>query len=117
MEIKKRLTSILDNVLGKRGVSGGANEIAYCCPFCNHHKPKLQINVETQQWHCWVCDAKGKSVFTLVKKLNATKAVYEELSQIYKNTRFSKYEKKKDAFVKLPEEFIPMAFLKSDSLS
>lgn len=117
MEIKKRLTSILDNVLGKRGVSGGANEIAYCCPFCNHHKPKLQINVETQQWHCWVCDAKGKSVFTLVKKLNATKAVYEELSQIYKNTRFSKYEKKKDAFVKLPDEFIPMAFLKSDSLS
>ena len=53
----------------------------------------------------------------MVKKLKATKAVYEELSQIYKNTRFSKYEKKKDAFVKLPEEFIPMAFLKSDSLS
>jgi len=117
MEIKKRLTSILDNVLGKRGVSGGANEIAYCCPFCNHHKPKLQINVETQQWHCWVCDAKGKSVFTLVKKLKAPKTVYEELSQIYKNTKFAKYEKQKDAFVKLPEEFIPLAFLQSDSLS
>lgn len=117
MEIKKRLTSILDNVLGKRGVSGGANEIAYCCPFCNHHKPKLQINVETQQWHCWVCDAKGKSVFTLVKKLKASKAVYEELSQIYKNTKFTKHEKQKDAFVKLPEEFIPMAFLQSSSLS
>ena len=82
MEIKKRLTSILDNVLGKRGVSGGANEIAYCCPFCNHHKPKLQINVETQQWHCWVCDKKGRSLFTLLKGMKATKQQFEELGRL-----------------------------------
>ena len=116
MEIKQRLSSILDNVFGSRGVSGGANELVYSCPFCNHHKKKLQINVETQQWHCWVCDAKGKSVFILVKKLKAQKSVYEELSQIYKNTKFRKDKIQKDAFVKIPEEYIHMS-LKGDSLS
>ena len=117
MEIKNRLSSILDNVFKSKSVSGGANEIAYCCPFCNHHKPKLQINVETQQWHCWVCDAKGKSVFSLAKKLKAAKSIYQELEAIYKNSKFSKSKYVKDSFVKLPEEYIPMAFLKSDSLS
>ena len=117
MEIKNRLSSILNNVFKSKSVSGGANEIAYCCPFCNHHKPKLQINVETQQWHCWVCDAKGKSVFSLVKKLKAPKSVYQELETIYKNSRFNKNKQVKDSFVKLPEEYIPMSFLKSDSLS
>ncbi len=115
METKQRLSSILDNVFGSRGVSGGSNELVYNCYSCS--KKKLQVNVETQQWHCWVCDAKGKTVFSLVKKLKAPKTVYDELSQIYKNSKFSKNKFQKDTYVKLPEEYIPMSFFEGNSVS
>ena len=78
-----KIINLLNRVIGNNGRPvKKLNEYVWWSPFIHHHKPKLQINVETQQWHCWVCDAKGKSVFTLVKKLKAPKSVYEELSQI-----------------------------------
>ena len=104
MEINNRLLTLLDTVIGTKGSISKDNELMYHCPFCNHHKKKLQVNVKSQQWHCWVCDAKGKFIYTLVKKLNASKSVIQELNQIYNNTKF--FRNKKDNFiVKLPEEF------------
>jgi hypothetical protein len=42
---KKKLTviTILNSALGT-GSSLKGNEQAHHCPFCNHHKKKLQIN-------------------------------------------------------------------------
>jgi DNA primase len=106
MEIKQRLISILDTVLSGHGSDGGPNEIVYYCPFCNHHKQKLQINVMTQQWHCWVCDAKGKSIFSLAKKVNAPKSIFSELSQIFNTVTNNTFDtKEKSKIVKLPDEF------------
>ena len=107
MEIKQRLLSILNSAFNSQGSDGGRNEIVYYCPFCDHHKKKLQVNVVTQQWHCWVCDAKGKSIFSLAKKLKASKAIFSELSQIFKNTgRYSANQKELYKIVQLPKEFI-----------
>jgi len=104
MEINNRLLTLLDTVIGTKGTISKDNELMYHCPFCNHHKKKLQVNVKSQQWHCWVCDAKGKFIYTLVKKLNVSKSVIQELNQIYNNTKFFS-NKKDDIIVKLPEEF------------
>ena len=40
-------------------------------PFISHHKPKLQINVQTQKWHCWVSNQGGHNLFQLFKKLKS----------------------------------------------
>jgi len=109
MEIKQRLLSILNTAFDSLGSDGGQDEIVYFCPFCNHHKKKLQVNVVTQQWHCWVCDAKGKSIFTLAKKLKASKAVYTELEQIFKNSKkFTFSNEEKQQIIRLPEEFLTL---------
>ena len=60
--------SVLTRALGgryKKAKQG--QEVIYNCPFCHHHKPKLQISLISQKWHCWVCDKKGRSLYTLLK--------------------------------------------------
>jgi DNA primase len=39
------------------------NEHAYHCPFCHHHKQKLQINDKTYKFHCWTCNAGGNLIY------------------------------------------------------
>ena len=60
MEKKKLLLSLINSVLPKDGIEAKGPELIFYCPFCNHYKRKLQVNVDTQQWHCWVCDVKGR---------------------------------------------------------
>ena len=57
-------------------------EHAFHCPFCNHHKKKLQINCETQKWHCWVCNKGGYKIGILLRKINAPKNIISEVLKI-----------------------------------
>ena len=43
---KSVIINILDEVLGV-GTSLRGDEQAHHCPFCHHHKKKLQINLDT----------------------------------------------------------------------
>ena len=43
-------------------------EHLFYCPFCNHHKPKLSINIEKNVFKCWVCDTRGRDNYYLVKR-------------------------------------------------
>lgn len=50
---------------------------AFFCPFCNHYKKKLEVDINLTKdnrgrWNCWVCPNRGKSVYSLLKKLNAS---------------------------------------------
>ena len=42
--INAALLHTVNSVLGK-GKETSNNNYAYKCPFCNHHKPKLEINL------------------------------------------------------------------------
>ena len=42
---KSVIINILDEILGV-GTSLRGNEQAHHCPFCHHHKKKLQVNLE-----------------------------------------------------------------------
>ena len=77
-----RCIGILDEILGV-GTSLKGNEQAHHCPFCHHHKKKLQVNLETQQWHCWVCDSKGRKVQTLLKRLHVDSKKIRKVFEIY----------------------------------
>ena len=85
-------------------------EHAFHCPFCNHHKKKLQVNTETQKWHCWVCNTGGYKIGILLRKINAPKQVISEVLKILGDYRgVSKDIKEKTEFnVTLPKEFKPL---------
>jgi DNA primase len=87
------------------------NEQAHHCPFCNHHKKKLQVNLDTQRWHCWVCDSKGRSVQSLLRKLNVDIRDLNRLKDIYGEEDYTLVEK--DEYVaklQLPSEFKQLHF-------
>ena len=73
------LLSIVERVIGN-GKQLRNNESSHHCPFCRHHKRKLQVNLTTQLWQCWVCGAKGRKIFSLLKKAGASKSQIAELN-------------------------------------
>ena len=103
---KQSVINILDDVLGP-GTSMKGDEQAHYCPFCHHHKKKLQINLQSQKWHCWVCDSKGKRIQSLLKRLHVDSRKLKKIFEIYgddyvvysNNTEDEKVE------LRLPNEF------------
>ena len=75
MDKKSRVFGILDSFIPRGGVEAKGPELIFYCPFCDHHKRKLQVNVDSQQWHCWVCDAKGRSIFSLVNQIKSVESI------------------------------------------
>ena len=91
---KYELVKLLEKVLyPSYEMKGG--EHAFHCPFCNHHKKKLQVNFETQKWHCWVCNAGGHKIGILLRKINAPKQIISEVLKLLVITKVLKMKKKK----------------------
>ena len=101
--------TILDTTLGV-GSSLKGNEQVHHCPFCHHHKKKLQVNLDTQQWHCWVCNSKGRSISSLLRKLNVDKRDLDRLHKIYGDE--PAYSPTEEYVIKLqlPKEFKQLHF-------
>jgi len=104
-----KLLLLLDRLLGtKHKKHKKHGQYAWMCPFCNHYKPKLEINILKSVWHCWVCDKKGRSLFPLLKSLNASQSDFNELSEVVGDSpRRNKVEDTKEV-CRLPQEFKPM---------
>ena len=104
------LVNLVDSVLGK-GRDTSRNNRAYHCPFCKHHKPKLEINFETNAkgenpWHCWVCDVRGKKLSNLFKQINAPDEKVNELRSFISHSKIYKDEKTViEEKIELPKEF------------
>jgi DNA primase len=83
------------------------SEQAHHCPFCHHHKKKLQVNLETQQWHCWVCDSKGKRITSLLRKLHVDSKKLQKLYEIYGDDYvvYSNESQEETIELRLPSEF------------
>jgi DNA primase len=106
---KLKIITILDSALGV-GSSLKGNEQAHHCPFCNHHKKKLQVNLDTQRWHCWVCDSKGRSISSLLRKLNVDLRDIAVVKDVYGDE--PEYDSKEEyvAKLQLPKEFKQLYF-------
>ena len=105
------LLGSIENILGKSHKRARDN-YAFHCPFCNHRKPKLEINMATTEegknfWECWVCQTKGQSIFSLLKQLKVPKEEAQEVLKYVKKGQ--KYLYKTDDVVELPKEFQPLA--------
>ena len=102
-----KIVNLLNRILNSNGRKlKKRNEYMYWSPFISHHKPKLQINVQTQKWHCWVSNVGGRTLFQLLKKVGASKQHFDELRELvddkyYVNTKI--HEAK--TIRSLPNEF------------
>ena len=106
---KTKITTTLSNTLGSFSVLRG-NELAFYCPFCHHHKQKLQVNTETQHWHCWTCNSGGKKLTSLLKKLDVDRKTIAVIREIYGDSHYNPQNEDGDAkiFISLPKEFISL---------
>ena len=109
--INELLINLVDSVLGGGKRTARGNK-AYHCPYCNHHKPKLEVNFSQNKkgynpWHCWVCDKKGSRISSLFKKISASAEKFEELKKLIGSEVEVKREKS-SVQLKLPQEYKPI---------
>ena len=101
------LIQLLDKVLNSKGQTlSKANEYMYWSPFVTHHKPKLQVNIQTGKWHCWVSNQGGHNLYQLFKKVGAGYNDFKELNKLLGDVSF--YKKDNDTTtddVRLPQEY------------
>jgi hypothetical protein len=104
------LVNLVDSTLKQQGKSTSNGNYSYFCPFCKHHKRKLEINFtennkKENPWHCWVCNVKSKSLITLFKKLDVTPEKIGELKSFLNlNNNITNSEIKQN-IIQLPKEF------------
>ncbi len=99
------LFRVLQNVLGT-GKQLRNHEVAFHCPFCNHYKPKLQVNLESHNWHCWVCNSKGRKIVHLFKKLKVSNQILNQLFEIVDEYVPIKNKEDIKESVSLPKEML-----------
>ena len=107
------LLSLIEKVLGKGRRTSG-NNYSFFSPFISHYKPKLEIDLTVNNngenpWHCWVSNAKGRSIVSLFKKVKAGKQYLDDLNKILKTKNLyikNKTETKEELV--LPKEFIKL---------
>jgi hypothetical protein len=108
MQINKDLLNFFEHLLGPSKQQNNGN-FAFKCPQKNHRKSKLIINLDTPYYNCFACqNLKGRSYYTLLKKINADKSKFEQLSEILKddiNLNTIEISENKIDELKLPSEF------------
>ena len=105
------LVSLVNSVIGAGKPTSGDN-YSYHCPFCNHYKPKLEINFKENEeglhnWHCWVCNKKGKKLVSLFKAVSAPDHKLQELKNYVKISYQEEHGVKVEALA-LPKEYKPL---------
>ena len=101
------LLGSIENILGKSYKRARENH-AFNCPFCNHHKPKLEINFRTNEkgqnpWECWVCETKGRTIRSLLYQLKVPRDQAKEVLRYVPKS--SDVEYREIAAIQLPKEF------------
>jgi DNA primase len=109
--VNQLLVTLVNSVLGS-GKATARNNYAYHCPFCHHHKPKMEVNLTENKegrnpWHCWACDVKGTTIYSLFKQLKVEVNKFTELKSLVKTSKSIKQTQVVNS-VSLPKEFISL---------
>lgn len=112
---EKQLLNFLERLFGEKAkITRGGDEAMFHCPSCSHHKQKLSINLVTQRFQCWVCEFRGNTVYSILKKINPLSSFFEEYRSINKDygIKINKNSKKQE-LLSLPEGFFELSKSKS----
>ena len=106
--VNELLINLVNKVLGVGKRTARGNQ-SYHCPFCNHHKPKLEVNfTENPQgknpWACWACGQKGTTIKSLFKNIQVSPEYTDELKKLVRYGSDVEYVKV-DNTVELPKEY------------
>lgn len=122
--MNEKLSDLLDSVLGK-GKSTNKGNVSYFCPFCHSSKRKLEVQTITNDkgenhWHCWVCNASGKKISSLFKRLAVPRGKFTELYKIVSanpliTNRIKDSVRSPMTVIGLPNDYIPL-YKKSESI-
>ena len=106
--MNNKLIHLLERALNSRVKKlTKTDEYMFFSPFISHYKPKLQINISSQKWHCWVSNSGGHSLYSLFKKVNADSRYFSELKDlVFISTKKDEVESK--VIVSLPIEYKPL---------
>ena len=109
--VNQLLVTLVNSVLGTSKPTA-RNNYAYHCPFCNHHKPKLEVNLTENRegknpWHCWACDVRGTTIYSLFKQLKTSADKFVELKSLVKTSKSIKETKIVNS-ISLPNEYISL---------
>lgn len=112
------LLGAVENLLGK-GQKRARDNYAFHCPFCNHRKPKLEINFGGNEkgenpWECWVCQSRGRTIKSLLHQLKTPKDQALEILRFVKKS--GNYEYREVASLELPKEFQLLADASNTSI-
>jgi DNA primase len=113
--MSKSKISIIKEIFGACDRSGG--EYLFFCPFCNHHKKKLSVNLNKDKYKCWICDKAGP-VSRLVRRFGNF-LQQQDWKEITGQVEVSDFEKilygqdqkqpeVEEKTVELPEEFVSL---------
>ena len=107
--VNELLVNLVNGVLGTGKRTARGNQ-AYTCPFCHHHKPKLEVNFTENteginQWACWTCGKKGKTIRSLFKQVQVDASYFQELSKLVKNVSLNDIGEVKQVLLELPKEY------------
>ena len=107
--VNELLVNLVNSVLGAGKRTARGNQ-AYTCPFCHHHKPKLEVNFTENKegnnpWNCWTCGKRGKTVRSLFKQIQVDASYFQELSKLVKNVTVDDIGEVKHTLLELPKEF------------
>jgi DNA primase len=113
------LLVLVESVLGK-GTPTSKGNYAFKCPFCAHHKNKLEVSLRTTAkkenfWHCWVCDTKGKSIRSLFKQAKTTPDKFTDLNLLIQPTNVEDIVSTE--VLALPAEYIALNGIYSDKIA
>ncbi len=118
------LLGYLESILGKSKKTA-RNNYSFICPNgCHPTKHKLEINLDTQQYQCWICGGekngyKGKSIIHLLKQVKAPQQKIEQIKQyIPSSSEYKQKEEIKDEkIIELPKEYKPLYPFPSDIIA
>jgi DNA primase len=117
--VNELLVNLVNSVLGTGKRTARGNQ-AYTCPFCHHHKPKLEVNFTENkdginQWACWTCGKKGKTIRSLFKQVQVDTSYFHELSKLVKNISSEDIGVVKQNILELPKEY--QSFISNQDIS
>jgi len=98
----------LENLLGKATKTSKDN-YSFRCPFCNHSKKKLEIDLATDsngdnKFACWVCNTRGKTLKSLLFQMKVPKENRYSILKYIKHSRTEGPYLTQDILT-LPKEF------------
>ena len=111
--MQKKL-KIINQVLGPHVCHN--DEHLFFCPYCEHDKRKMSINVDKNVYKCWVCDTSGRNVRRIIRRFGNYKQLqdWDELTSTVNLSGFDKIfldipEEEVEQTISLPKEFASLA--------